>query len=69
MRKRTLPYEAPALLSGAAAADNLSAMPAKDIERIEIMTDPPPQYRAEGVAGVSTLSPRVAAPADMPDRC
>ncbi len=45
-------------LSGSAAGDNLQSIPAKDIERIEILTTPPAQYKADGAAGVINIITR-----------
>ncbi len=42
-------------LSGSAAGDNLQSIPAKDIERIEVLTTPPPQFKADGAAGVINI--------------
>ena len=47
-----------AQLSGSTAADALQAIPANDIERIEVMTTPPPQYKADGTAGVINIITR-----------
>jgi outer membrane receptor protein involved in Fe transport len=44
--------------SGASAGDNLQSIPAKDIERIEILTTPPAQFKAEGAAGVINIITR-----------
>jgi outer membrane receptor for ferrienterochelin and colicin len=44
--------------SGPSAGDNLQSIPAKDIERIEILTTPPAQYKAEGAAGVINIITR-----------
>ena len=44
--------------SSAAAGDNLQSIPAKDIERIEILTTPPAQFKAEGAAGVINIITR-----------
>jgi outer membrane receptor protein involved in Fe transport len=44
--------------SGAAAGDNLQSFPAKDIERIEILTTPPPEFKADGTAGVINIITR-----------
>jgi outer membrane receptor for ferrienterochelin and colicin len=44
--------------SGAAAGDNLQSIPAADIERIEILTTPPAQYKADGAAGVINIITR-----------
>ena len=49
-----------AQLSGAQAGPNLQQMPALDIERIEVMTNPPPQYKAEGAGGVINIITRKA---------
>jgi outer membrane receptor for ferrienterochelin and colicin len=46
------------LFSGSKAGDNLQSFPAKDIERIELLTTPPPQYRAAGAAGVINIITR-----------
>ncbi len=51
-----------ALLSGSAAGDNLQSIPAKDIERIEIITTPPAQFKAEGTAGVINIITRKKRP-------
>lgn len=47
-----------AQLSGSTAAEALQAIPANDIERIEVMTTPPPQYKADGTAGVINIITR-----------
>ena len=44
--------------SGSAAGDNLQSIPAKDIERIEVMTTPPVQFKADGAAGVINIITR-----------
>jgi outer membrane receptor for ferrienterochelin and colicin len=44
--------------SGASAGDALQSIPAKDIERIEVLTNPPAQYKADGVAGVINIITR-----------
>ena len=44
-----------ALFTGANAGENLQSIPAGDIERIEVLTDPPPEYKAEGAAGVINI--------------
>jgi outer membrane receptor protein involved in Fe transport len=41
--------------SGSKAGDNLQSIPAKDIERIEVLTTPPPQFKADGAAGVINI--------------
>ena len=46
------------LFSGSRAGDNLQSFPAADIERIEVITTPPPQYRAAGAAGVINIITR-----------
>ena len=43
---------------GSAAGDNLQSISAKDIERIEILTTPPAQFKAEGTAGVINIITR-----------
>jgi outer membrane receptor protein involved in Fe transport len=43
------------LFQGSAAADNLQSISAKDIERIEVLTTPPAQFKAEGAAGVINI--------------
>jgi outer membrane receptor protein involved in Fe transport len=48
--------------SGAAAGDNLQSIPAKDIERIEILTTPPAQFKADGAAGVINIITRKKRP-------
>jgi outer membrane receptor protein involved in Fe transport len=44
--------------SGSAAGDNLQSIPAKDIERIEVITTPPAQFKADGTAGVINIITR-----------
>jgi outer membrane receptor protein involved in Fe transport len=44
--------------AGSAAGDNLQSIPAQDIERIEILTTPPAQFKAEGAAGVINIITR-----------
>jgi outer membrane cobalamin receptor len=44
--------------AGASAGDAIQSIPAQDIERIEVMTSPPPEYRAEGTAGVINIVTR-----------
>ena len=41
--------------SGPSAGDNLQSILAKDIERIEILTTPPAEFKAEGAAGVINI--------------
>ena len=48
--------------AGAAAGDNLQSIPAKDIERIEVLTTPPAQFKADGVAGVINIITRKQPP-------
>jgi outer membrane receptor protein involved in Fe transport len=43
------------LFSGPSAGDNLQSIPSKDIERIEVITVPPAQFKAEGTAGVINI--------------
>ena len=47
-----------AQFSGSAAGDNLQSIPAKDIERIEVLTTPPAQFKADGAAGVINIITR-----------
>ena len=44
--------------AGASAGDNLQSIPAKDIERIEVLTTPPAEFKADGVAGVINIITR-----------
>lgn len=44
--------------AGDSAGDNLQSIPAKDIERIEVLTTPPAQFKADGVAGVINIITR-----------
>ncbi len=44
--------------SGAAAGENLQSIPAADIERIEMLTNPPAQFKADGAAGVINIITR-----------
>jgi outer membrane receptor protein involved in Fe transport len=48
--------------SGASAGDNLQSIPAKDIERIEVLTTPPAQFKADGAAGVINIITRKKRP-------
>jgi outer membrane receptor protein involved in Fe transport len=48
--------------SGPSAGDNLQSFPAKDIERIEVLTTPPAQFKAEGAAGVINIITRKKRP-------
>ena len=45
-------------LQGSKAGDNLQSISAPDIERIEILTTPPAQFKAEGAAGVINIITR-----------
>jgi outer membrane receptor protein involved in Fe transport len=45
-------------LTGTAAGDNLQSLGAADIERVEIMTTPPAQFKADGAAGVINIITR-----------
>ena len=47
-----------AQFSGGARGASLQAFPAQDIDRIEVMTHPPAQYKAEGTAGVINIVTR-----------
>jgi outer membrane receptor protein involved in Fe transport len=49
--------------AGASAGDNLQSIPAKDIVRIEVLTTPPAQFKADGVAGVINIVTRKGGPA------
>ena len=48
-------------LQGANAGDVLQSIPASEIERIEILTTPPAQFKAEGAAGVINIITRTRA--------
>jgi len=48
------------LFSGSNAGANLQSYPAANIERIEVITTPPPQYRAAGAAGAINIVTRKA---------
>jgi outer membrane receptor protein involved in Fe transport len=48
--------------SGSAAGDNLQSIPARDIERIEVMTTAPAQFKADGAAGVINIITRKTRP-------
>jgi outer membrane receptor protein involved in Fe transport len=48
--------------SGSSAGDNLQSIPAKDIERIEVLTTPPAQFKADGAAGVINIITRKKRP-------
>lgn len=45
-------------LQGTNAGDVLQSIPASDIERIEVLTTPPAQFKAEGAAGVINIITR-----------
>jgi outer membrane receptor protein involved in Fe transport len=45
-------------LQGSKAGDNLQSISASEIERIEILTTPPAQFRAEGAAGAINIITR-----------
>lgn len=47
-----------AQLYGSLAGASLQQIPASDIERIEVLTNPPPEYHAEGTAGVINIITR-----------
>ncbi len=44
--------------AGSSAGDNLQSIPARDIERIEVLTTPPVQFKADGAAGVINIITR-----------
>ena len=48
--------------AGSSAGDNLQSIPAEDIERIEILTTPPAQFKADGAAGVINIITRKKRP-------
>ena len=48
--------------AGSSAGDNLQSIPAQDIERIEILTTPPAQFKADGAAGVINIITRKKRP-------
>src|SRR5579863_10034380 len=45
-------------LQGSKAGENLQSISARDIERIEVLTTPPAQFKAEGAAGVINIITR-----------
>ena len=45
-------------LRGTKAGENLQSISARDIERIEVLTTPPAQFKAEGAAGVINIITR-----------
>ena len=47
---------------GASAGDALQSIPAKDIERIEVLNTPPAQFKADGAAGVINIVTRKKRP-------
>ncbi len=49
-----------AQLQGASVGDVLQQMPANEIERIEVITNPPAQFKADGTAGVINIVTRRA---------
>ncbi|MDP9007942.1 MAG: TonB-dependent receptor [Pseudomonadota bacterium] len=51
-----------ALLTGAAAADGLLQLPASEIAKVEILTNPPAQFKADGAAGVINIVTKKASP-------
>src|SRR5579859_7677601 len=42
-------------LQGSKGGENLQSISSKDIERIEVLTTPPAQFKAEGAAGVINI--------------
>jgi outer membrane receptor protein involved in Fe transport len=54
-----------AQFSGESLADALQAMPASRIERVEVMTNPPAEFRAEGTGGIINLVTRKARSAGL----
>jgi outer membrane receptor protein involved in Fe transport len=48
--------------AGSSSGDNLQSIPAEDIERIEILTTPPAQFKADGAAGVINIITRKKRP-------
>ncbi len=53
------------LFSGGSAGDHLQSIPARNIERVEILTTPPAEFRAEGAAGVINIITRKKQPEGM----
>ena len=51
-----------AQLAGATAGENLQSIPARDIERIEVITTPPAEFKADGAAGVINIITRKKPP-------
>src|SRR5579859_7554982 len=45
-------------LQGSKGGENLQSISAKDIERVEVLTTPPVQFKAEGAAGVINIITR-----------
>jgi outer membrane receptor protein involved in Fe transport len=54
-----------AQFSGESLGDALQAMPASQIDRIEVMTNPPAEFRAEGTGGIINLVTRKASGAGL----
>src|SRR6195256_6968982 len=52
-------------LAGSAAGDNLQSIPANNIERIEVLTTPPAQFKAAGAAGAINIITRRKRPAGV----
>jgi len=52
-------------LSGSAAGENLQSISASNIDRIEVITTPPAQFKAEGAAGVINIITRKERPAGL----
>ena len=51
-----------AQLAGATAGENLQSIPAWDVERIEVITTPPAEFKADGAAGVINIITRKRRP-------
>jgi outer membrane receptor for ferrienterochelin and colicin len=51
--------------SGPSAGDNLQSIPANDIERIEVLTTPPAQFKADGATGVINIVTRRKRPGGL----
>lgn len=52
-----------AQLTGAAAGDGLFQLPASEIARVEILPNPPAQFKADGAAGIINIITKKARPA------
>ncbi len=52
-----------AQLTGAAAADGLLQLPANEIARVEVLANPPAQFKADGAAGVINIVTKKASAA------